>query len=290
MGEMVPVRLPGNLDPSAQEFWPAKNPVCQPQIPLFRLPELYYPYAAAPPTVPVWDVSVAQFHAAVPVPVPATAPTAYVTASMVVAPQPPAYMVVAPHPPLPPSTTAATRALVLTLVPCDVSESKVRKELEVFGEVRGVQMERVREGIVTVHFYDLRHAERALKEIREQHMQQQTRVRNQYVATSVGCEPGEINACAPLPPPAVGLIAGRAVWAHFIIPASNAVPDGNNQGTVVVFNLDPGVSTSKLKDIFQAYGKFFFLKRYVCFVFFGILLFNLMCFYLFFVFLPYLLK
>ncbi|XWS34687.1 hypothetical protein CRYUN_Cryun21dG0058800 [Craigia yunnanensis] len=240
MGETGKVRFPGNLDPSAQEFWPA--PVCQTQIPLFRAPQFYYPYAAAPPMVPIWDGGVAQFHAAVPVP--ATAPTAYVTASMVVAPQPPLQL----------STAAATRVLVLTLVPCDVSESKVRKELEVFGEVRGVQMERVREGIVTVHFFDLRHAERALKEIREQHMQQQTRVRNQYVAAAVGCEPREINACASLPPPADGLIAGRAVWAHFTIPASNVVPDGNNQGTVVVFNLDPGVSTSKLEDIFQAYG------------------------------------
>ncbi|XVE85199.1 hypothetical protein DITRI_Ditri17bG0072900 [Diplodiscus trichospermus] len=240
MGETGSVRFPGNLDPSAQEFWPAKIPACQPQLPLFRPPQFYYPYAAAPPMVSFGDGGLAQFHGAFPVPGPATAP--YATASMVVAPQPP----------LPPPTAAATRALVLTLVPCDVSESEVRKELEVFGEVRGVQMERVREGIVTVHFYDLRHAERALKEIREQHMQQQTGVRNQHVAAA-GCEPGEINACAPLPPPR-GLIAGRAVWAHFIIPASNAVPGGNNQGTVVVFNLDPGVSTSKLKDIFQAYG------------------------------------
>ncbi|XVE74904.1 hypothetical protein DITRI_Ditri12bG0055900 [Diplodiscus trichospermus] len=240
MGEYGMVRFPGSLDPSAQEFWPAKNTVCQPQIPFLRPPQLYYPFAV-PPAFPFCDGGVSQFLTAVPVP----APTAYVTASIVGAPQPP----------LPPSTAAATRALVLTLVPRDVSESKVRKELEVFGEVRGVQMERVREGVVTVHFYDLRHAEKALKEIREQHMQQQTRVRNQYIAAAAaGCEPGQINACAPLPSHARGLIAGRAVWAHSIIPASNAVPEGNNQGTIVVFNLDPGVSTSKLKDIFQAFG------------------------------------
>ncbi|XWS63756.1 hypothetical protein CRYUN_Cryun06bG0129200 [Craigia yunnanensis] len=241
MGESGLVRFPGNLDPTAHEFWPAKNPVCQPQIPLFRPPQIYYPYAA-PPMVPFCDGGVSQFHTAVHVPAPAL--TAYVTTSMVVAPQPP----------LPPATAEVTRAFVLTLVPCDVSECKVRKELEVFGEVRGVQMERVREGIVTVHFYDLRHAEKALKEMREQHMQQKTSVLNQYVAAAAGCEPGQINACSPLSRPARGLIAGRAVWAHFIFPASNAVPDGNNQGTVVVFNLDPGVSTSKLKDIFQAYG------------------------------------
>ncbi|PPD71481.1 hypothetical protein GOBAR_DD31621 [Gossypium barbadense] len=205
MGETGTVRFPGNLDPSAQEFWPAQNVVCQPQFPLYRPPQLYYPYAASPTL------------------------------------------------PLPPPTAAASRALVLTLVPCDVSESKVRKELEVFGEVRGVQMERVREGIVTVHFYDLRYAEKALKEIREQHMQEQARVRDQYTAAATGCEPGVSNACVPLPS-ARGLIAGRPVWAHFTIPASNAVPEGNNQGTVVVFNLDTAVSISQLKDIFQAYG------------------------------------
>ncbi|TYH84454.1 hypothetical protein ES332_D02G197300v1 [Gossypium tomentosum] len=244
MGETGTVRFPGNLDPSAQEFWPAQNVVCQPQFPLYRPPQLYYPYAASP-TVPFCSGGVPQFHAALPLhaPVAVPAPTPFVTT---------ASMVVAPQLPLPPPTAAASRALVLTLVPCDVSESKVRKELEVFGEVRGVQMERVREGIVTVHFYDLRYAEKALKEIREQHMQEQARVRDQYTAAATGCEPGVSNACVPLPS-ARGLIAGSPVWAHFTIPASNAVPEGNNQGTVVVFNLDTAVSISQLKDIFQAY-------------------------------------
>ncbi|KAH1098199.1 hypothetical protein J1N35_015120 [Gossypium stocksii] len=245
MGETGTVRFPGNLDPSAQEFWPAQNVVCQPQFPLYRPPQLYYPYAASP-TVPFCSGGVPQFHAALPLhaPVAVPAPTPFVTT---------ASMVVAPQLPVPPPTAAATRALVLTLVPCDVSESKVRKELEVLGEVRGVQMERVREGIVTVHFYDLRHAEKALKEIREQHMQEQARIRDQYTAAATGYEPGVSNACVPLPS-ARGLIAGRPVWAHFTIPASNAVPEGNNQGTVVVFNLDTAVSISQLKDIFQAYG------------------------------------
>lgn len=154
----------------------------------------------------------------------------------------------------------------------------MRKELEVFGKVRGVQMERVQEGIVIVHFYDLIHAEKALKEIREQHMQEQARVRDLYTMTAAECEPGVSNACVPLLP-ACGLIAGRPFWAHFTIPASNAVPEGNNQGTVVVFNLDPAVSISQLKDIFQAYGKFQFVSCLLCLIaLFGFLLFNLFCF------------
>ncbi|KAE8716158.1 Terminal EAR1-like 1, putative isoform 2 [Hibiscus syriacus] len=239
MAEAGPVQFPGNyLDPSAQEFWPAQNAVFQPQIPLLMPSELYYPYAAAPPlTVSFSGGGVAQFHVGVPVPLPAPCVTGSVTVS--------------PLPPLPPPSAASARALVLTSVPCDVSESRVREELEAFGEVRMVQMERVGEGIMTVHFYDLRHAERALREIRNQHIQRQ---KQQAMAGSAGHEPGESDACTPLPPPERGRILGGTVWAHFIIPASNASPDGNNQGTVVVFNLHPGVSNSELRDIFQAYG------------------------------------
>ncbi|KAK8636727.1 hypothetical protein V6N13_124465 [Hibiscus sabdariffa] len=245
MAEAGPVRFPGNyLDPFAQEFWPAHNAVFQPQVPLFTPSQLYYPYAAPPLTVSFSGVGMAQFHTAVPLSVPLPAPslTAYVTRSATVS----------PHQPLPPTSAAATRTLVLTSVPCDVSESRVREELEVYGEVRGVQMERVGEGIVTVHFYDLRHAERALKEIRKQHMQQQRQ--QEAMAATAGTVPVESDLCTPQPSPGRGLISRGAVWAHFIIPASNALPDGNNQGTVVVFNLDPGVSSSKLRDIFQAYG------------------------------------
>ncbi|KAK8495912.1 hypothetical protein V6N12_009275 [Hibiscus sabdariffa] len=245
MAEAGPVRFPGNyLDPFAQEFWPAHNAVFQPQVPLFTPSQLYYPYAAPPLAVSFSGVGMAQFHTAVPLAVPLPAPslTAYVTRSATVSPQPP----------LPPPSAAATRSLALTSVPCDVSEPRVREELEVYGEVRGLQMERVGEGIVTVHFYDLRHAERALKEIREQHMQQQRQ--QEAMAATAGTVPVESDACIPQPSPGRGLISGGAVWAHFIIPASNALPDGNNQGTVVVFNLDPGVSSSKLRDIFQAYG------------------------------------
>lgn len=113
-------------------------------------------------------------------------------------------------------------------------------------------MERVREGIVTVHFYDLRHSQAALLEIQQQHMHQQYRLRRHYESVMAQ------NFLLPPPPPraaAPGLIAGRAVWAQFTIPSSYGVADGNNQGTLVIFNLDPRVSPSHLKDIFETFGK-----------------------------------
>ncbi|KAJ9176281.1 hypothetical protein P3X46_011613 [Hevea brasiliensis] len=247
MGETGIVRFPGNLDPRAQEFRPRNNPnnvnLTQ-QMPLFGPPPLppppppphqvYYTYAA-PQAVPFSDDGVVGYTQ-----YPSAAPLAYVSTVL----------------PLPPQSGAPTRTLVLSSVPSDVSESIIRRELEVFGEVRGVQMERICDGIVTVHFYDLRHAEKALKEIRDQHMHQQSRLRNLFAAlerSSGFLRLGE-NLLAPPPPAARGLISGCAVWAQFIIPSCNAVPDGHNQGTIVVFNLDPNVSTSSLKEIFQAFG------------------------------------
>ncbi|PNT14852.3 hypothetical protein POPTR_010G051100v4 [Populus trichocarpa] len=234
------VPFPGNLDPRAQEFRPRHNnlqdfttkfppfgpppPPPPPQLPQL-LHQVYYPYT--PQAVPFCDfVGFTQYHHHVP----------------------PMYDTVGTPLPLPP-TGAPTRTLVLSSVPSDVSETLIRRELEVFGEVRGVQMERVGDGIVTVHFYDLRHAERALREIREQHMLHQARLRNLFIQN---CESLSLNIAPP--PPARGLIAGCVVWAQFIIPSCKAVPDGQNQGTLVVFNLDPNVSTRCLKETFQAFG------------------------------------
>lgn len=153
-----------------------------------------------------------------------------------------------------PPRTMPSRALLLTMVPSDVSESTVRRELEIFGDVRAVLMERVRDGIVTVHFYDLRESQKALNEIQEQHMQQQYRLRRHYEST-VSSAAGP----PPSPTPAPGLIAGRAVWAQFTSPVANTLPDGNNQGTLVIFNLDPDVSTNSLKQTFEAFGIVFVL-------------------------------
>lgn len=59
----------------------------------------------------------------------------------------------------------------------------------------------------------------------------------------------------PLPPPAPGLVAGRAVWAQFAFPVTVGFPDGNNQGSLVVFNLNSDVTIGKLKQVFEPFGK-----------------------------------
>ncbi|KAM6562390.1 hypothetical protein CsatB_022388 [Cannabis sativa] len=278
---MAEHRFPGNLDPKAEEFRP-RNPSTNPtnQVLLFPpppppppLPQVYYPYTSPyhhhhhphmgeVQVLPYGDGSMGypQFSSC--------APAAYVSAESAVGPT-----AVTVRVPAPATSAISTRAILLSSVPCEVSESIVRRELEAFGEVRGVQMERLYDGIVTVHFYDLRHAENALREIRDQHMQQQTRLRDYHFMISSsnntttntnirnsGFE--ELNWATsslllsppPIPPPAPGLIAGRPVWAQFVIPTTNSVQDGYNQGTIVIFNLDSEITASILQDIFQAFG------------------------------------
>ncbi|KAK6160299.1 hypothetical protein DH2020_003680 [Rehmannia glutinosa] len=204
------------LDPGAQEFFPTTG---LPSVP----PQIFHPY---PP--PMYD-------------------------NMVYAP--PQFP---PPPPLPisfpPPSTTPSRTLLLSMLPTSVSESTVRRELEVFGDVRAVQMERRREGLVTVHFYDVRDAQAALAAIQEQHMQQQFRLGRHYDA--VWNNSMSFMAVAPPLPPqtARGLISGRVVWAQFAAPVTSGLPDGNNQGTLVIFNLEPRVSPVYLKQIFEVFG------------------------------------
>ncbi|KNA17042.1 hypothetical protein SOVF_083710 isoform B [Spinacia oleracea] len=242
MAENGVIRFPGqHLDPFAQEFRPTFipqhhhfsliSPLPPPQHPPF-FPELIYQNPPLPPPPP---------------------PPTFMIPTI---PPSPAFI----PPSIPPPASSPTRAILLTAVPPDVSESIVRRELEVFGDVRAVQMGRVSEGIVTVHFYDLRAAHAALDTVREQHMQHQNRLRIHYSILAPnytftgGPTFGFDGPPPPLPPPSPGLISGRAVWAQFTIPATNAFPDGQNQGTLVIFNLNPSVSALTLKDIFQAFG------------------------------------
>lgn len=144
-------------------------------------------------------------------------------------------------------SSCPTRSLLLSAVPGDVSESVVRRDLEGFGDVRGVQMERIRNGIVIVHYYDLRHAERAFREMRNQYSirEKQRNHHSWFIQNNFDTPPRLARA----------LIGGCAVWADFVVPVSNAtVPDGINQGTVVVFNLELDVSAATLKEIFERFG------------------------------------
>ncbi|XP_042499232.1 protein terminal ear1-like [Macadamia integrifolia] len=259
MDESRIVRFTGQLDPQAEEFKPRISSP-QNQVSFLRPPQMYYPFSSSasyPSTtttsggVPMMPTFYgASMNMGYHQSLHASAP--YVGVGPTRGNQPPL-----PPLTLPPPSPTATRVLLLSSVSTDVSETTVRRELEVFGEVRSVQMERLNEGVITVQFYDLRHAQAALVEIREQHMKQQIRLRQHYTALQkqhINFSFGLENFAPPLLPSAPGLIAGRPVWAQFTVPGKTIGQDGHNQGTLVVFNLDLEVSSSKLKEIFEAFG------------------------------------
>ncbi|CAF2090339.1 BnaA06g33110D [Brassica napus] len=233
----------GNLDPRAQEFVPLN-----PMSPRFHFPYTSLPPPPLPPPPPSYGLSPSD-------------PRMFTFFNI---PPHPMMFPPAPHPPPPPPppprpwfngfsavqrpsppSNSPTRSLSLIYVPRDVTESTVRRDLEVFGDVRGVQMERISEGVVTVHFYDLRGAKRAVREFCGRHMQHQERLGSSSGGGSVWRSPSSS---------ARGFVSGRPVWAHFVVPDTNAVPGGCNQGTLVIFNLDPEVSSIALRQIFQVYG------------------------------------
>ncbi|RZC61557.1 hypothetical protein C5167_023312 [Papaver somniferum] len=237
----------GSLDPRAQEFIPRIT--CQ-----FTLvqPHVYFPYPSShhvpstlyftPPSPPL--------HAPPP------------------PPQPPLMVL----PPPPTTTFSATRSLLISLVPREVNEEVLRGELGVFGEIRGVEMQRlIQEGNVIVHFFDVRHAQSALAELQGKHIQLQSKLtQGQHYQPNNTINPFFVPSPSwvienkstsvvhrhVLPHYQPGLIAGRTVWAEFTLPTmiTSCLVDGHNQGTIVLFNLVISVSTAQLKAIFQVFG------------------------------------
>jgi len=168
-----------------------------------------------------------------------------------------------------------SRALLLNGVPSDMDELQLKREMEVWGPVRAMGMERRHEGLVTVHFYDLRHTKDALTDIQQQHLWHQQRMqrrlqrqrsgglhlpgdsgydrqdRGKHVDRGVDDASGDLGMKSSR-----GLIGGKVMWAQYTSPVGAAAgPDALNQGTLVVFNLDANMSLDDLRAAFEKYGK-----------------------------------
>ncbi|MED6119343.1 hypothetical protein PIB30_010851 [Stylosanthes scabra] len=121
-------------------------------------------------------------------------------------------------------TSSPTRSLMLGLVPSAttaVTEAWLMRELGAFGDIRGLRMEAFGHGMVIamVHFYDLRHAEAAFTAILGHHQQ----------------------------------YYGAVLWVQYMVPSS--CDDGhNNQGTLLLFNLDSHMDDISITNIFQPFG------------------------------------
>ncbi|CAM6087143.1 unnamed protein product [Calypogeia fissa] len=167
-----------------------------------------------------------------------------------------------------------SRALLLSGVPTELTDYALKQELEQWGLVRALGLERRHEGLVTTHYYDLRHSKEALRDIQQQHLLQQQRMQQKFQQqmqrqrSSGHVQSADILELEKqdvfkdpsrdedvVAPPARGLIGGKAVWAQYTVPVGTAAGlDSHNQGTLVVFNLDVDMPLDDLRAAFEAHG------------------------------------
>jgi uncharacterized protein YeaC (DUF1315 family) len=147
-----------------------------------------------------------------------------------------------------------------------MTDEHLKTEMGKWGDVRAVVSDQKNQGLVTVNFYDLRCAKEALRDIQQQHLIKQQRMQQHFqfsqkqrgTPTSSNSRETMYSAderqdaanifdmhtdCSGLssnsPASAKGLIDGVVMWAQYTLPLGTAAgPDGMNQGTLVVFNLD----------------------------------------------------
>ncbi|GLJ46909.1 hypothetical protein SUGI_0989760 [Cryptomeria japonica] len=127
-----------------------------------------------------------------------------------------------------------SRSLLLSLVPTEFSDHQIHQELLVWGPIRALHLEAKHDGMVTVDFYDLRHANQALFDIRQQ-----------YMMLSKSLESGALQQPFSY---CWRFMEGRLIWAQY------AEPTAENQGTLVIFNVDTAISDDNVLSIFQHYG------------------------------------
>ena len=190
---------------------------------------------------------------------------------------------VLPHPPIS-GREHVSRAILLNGVPASMTDEQLKNEMQKWGDVRTVVVGP--QGAVTVNFYDLRCAKDALRDIQQQHLNKQQRMQQQFQlsqkqrSAAGGSSSREhldtaherqdsakhpdlfpdhnVGSSSISSTSGKGLINGVVMWAQYTLPIGAAAgPDGMNQGTLVVFNLDVDTTMEQLKSVFEVYGKYF---------------------------------
>lgn len=187
---------------------------------------------------------------------------------------------VLPHPPIS-GREHVSRAILLNGVPSSMTDEQLKIEMGEWGDVRIVVSDQKHQGLVTVNFFDLRCAKEALRDIQQQHLNKQQRMQQQFQLsqkqrgtpcssslreyTDAAYDRQDAAKHSDLHTECIGsssisgkgLINGVVMWAQYTLPIGAAAgPDGMNQGTLVVFNLDVDTTMEHLKSVFEAYGTY----------------------------------
>ncbi|TKY57228.1 MEI2 2 [Spatholobus suberectus] len=112
-----------------------------------------------------------------------------------------------------------SRTLFVRNINSNVEDSELRSLFEQYGDIRTLYTSCKHRGFVMISYYDIRAARTAMRALQNKPLRR------------------------------------RKLDIHFSIPKDNPSEKDINQGTLVVFNLDPSVSNDDLRQIFGAYGE-----------------------------------
>lgn len=112
-----------------------------------------------------------------------------------------------------------SRTLFVRNINSNVEDSELRILFEQYGDIRTLYTACKHRGFVMISYYDIRAARTAMRALQNKPLRR------------------------------------RKLDIHFSIPKDNPSEKDINQGTLVVFNLDPSVSNDDLRQIFGAYGE-----------------------------------
>ncbi|KAF7833513.1 protein MEI2-like 2 [Senna tora] len=112
-----------------------------------------------------------------------------------------------------------SRTLFVRNINSNVEDSELRSLFEQYGDIRTLYTACKHRGFVMISYYDIRAARTAMRTLQNKPLRR------------------------------------RKLDIHFSIPKDNPSEKDINQGTLVVFNLDPSVSNDDLRLIFGAYGE-----------------------------------
>lgn len=112
-----------------------------------------------------------------------------------------------------------SRTLFVRNINSNVEDHELRVLFEVYGPIRSMYTQCKHRGFVMISYFDIRHAKNAMK-----HLQSKP-------------------------------VRRRKLDIHYSIPKDNLSEKDQNQGTLVVFNLDASITSEELKQIFGTYGE-----------------------------------
>jgi len=112
-----------------------------------------------------------------------------------------------------------SRTLFVRNINSNVEDDELTKHFEQYGPIRSMYTQCKHRGFVMISYFDIRHAKNAMR-----HLQ------------------GKV-------------LRRRKLDIHYSIPKDNPSEKDQNQGTLVVFNLDPSTTNEELKTIFGSFGE-----------------------------------